>query len=158
MFKMSESCGDHCHSVGITPVDTLLIPYRASGLDYGCNAGLPCYFDTVREGEGIRSHYRTVEVESKAPALAMACLSASLGGLSDTAGQKHGIFGEYYGVGLECLTSLLAKADPLLRSRGDNGHGLFFRLSTFQLLSWTRIPPSSERNFWPKALLRCQAG
>lgn len=136
MFKMSESCGDHCHSVGITPVDALLIPYRASGLDYGGNAGLPCYFDTVREGEeGIRSHYRTVEVESKGSGLGYGlfeCIHS--GGLSDTAGQKHGIFGEYYGVGLGVLDQFIGKKQILylLRSRGDNGHGLeFFRTFDF---------------------------
>ena len=128
MLKMSESCSDHSHSVGVTPVYALLIPYGASRMDYGGNTGLPCYFDAVREREeSIGSHYRTVEVESEGSGLGdglSECIHS--GGLSDPAGQKHGIFGEYYGVGLGVFDQFIGKKQilHLLCSRGDNGHGL----------------------------------
>ena len=136
MFEMSESCGDHSHSVGVTPVNTILIPDRASRMYYSDDTSLSCYFNTVREREkGIRSHYRTVEVKSKGFSLDY-CLFESIysGCLSDAACQKHGVFGEHYGVGLGMFYQFVGKKQilHLFSRRGENGHSFEF-FGTFYL-------------------------
>ena len=64
MFEVTDTGGDHGHSVSIAVVNSLLVADRAAGLDHCSDACLVGYFNTVgKREEGIGSHYSAIEVK-----------------------------------------------------------------------------------------------
>src|SRR5439155_22313307 len=58
--EMALACEDHGDGVTIGHANSLLVAYRASGLDDGSDACFGGYFNTVCKGEiGVRCEHRT---------------------------------------------------------------------------------------------------
>ena len=94
MFKMSNSCENHRHSVLIAIVDAQFIFDRSAGLNHGFNTLFVGNFYTIWEGEkSIGSHYCALQIEIESFGFVdglLQCIYTRC--LSSYAGQKLSVF------------------------------------------------------------------
>ena len=66
MFKVAESCDNHCNTVCVAVVNRLLVADRTARVNNCCNTCLVCYLYTVGEGEEcVACHYAALERETE---------------------------------------------------------------------------------------------
>ena len=66
MAEVAETGHHHSHTVVAAIFHRVGVADRSTGLDYRCDTGFVCYFDTVGKGEEcIRCHSRAIEVEAE---------------------------------------------------------------------------------------------